>query len=1192
MKEKYKFAFFFIAIVLSIFSGKVFADSSGFIFQNFESASPLNGQKKWGCTYANRTTEQAHTGSYSFKVQGVDDWMNYYIYNMAGGPETITDFLTGAERITFWVYAAGDPKNKTLEMKFWDNNTYSENAEPDGYQVENMVKVVPGEWVQMTVLFSEFPDNFDLSNVTNIGVMHQEGGTYYVDDFEVIHGDRVAQSFEIQKRGYDPADPDDVADYAGWGWDDTDVSLVTDAGGEAPIEGDYCLKVVIDRPEGIHIGGVGLRSEVRSYDESNQYLTYNLQDLNPSQNDHFSFWVKAYPDDEILYTLCGDQYDHNLGLEIFDKETHWQFEGGVLKKFEYISDDPGTPENEEVNNGKVVWWTDKKMKYGEWTKFVIPFETFRQIDKTALATEGSEADNPVDFTKVDKIQISFFWDGIYYIDEVKTSSSVPKWDLGALRDGVLAWEVEGPLDQYRVQKNDGSGWVDATVTEDLSIPLQWMSETRLRVRSEETGSELDVPFISAWSEEFLYKPIPVLINKKRLDRDDILEWFALPGADTYRVEMATSVTGPWVFKDTLSADQSSGAKDSGANQGKTYFQTSIDGDGDNVFYRVRGEKGSDVSLWSPVHGHNLAEINSPVLATSGQILRNGKGQGDIVKLNGVNLGSMFMTEGYMDYFGYRDECETYGSEWWSEYEVREFLKSRGFSNSQIKELYDAFEKTIITEHDFNLMMDLGISYVRVPLYYIRHNEIIDSMEPGVPPQWADDTFDFDRLDWVVDQCANRGIYVCLDLHGAPGHQSARHHSGRKNYDQLFDKPNAVHSAAYKALTIDLWERIADRYKDNTYVDHEYLMGYELLNEPWQPEVQRSEEEYPDHPVPYEPFSGCGSEEELWDLYDDLYAAIRAKDPNKIIIMKGIWAIEDNGEWDIAKEDWETLPDPLSTLKVADRNGRAWSKENEWHNVMYSFNFYFWDKLETFPDRQAYIDAHKDFIDGKIAQADDFQTRYDIPETMGEFNCFDVEPGIWDYYISKFNENQWSWNVWSWKVNFRNSAWGLLNGIGNPDEDFRNELPKIKQTIGPNEETGEDVVFFEPDDYATLLEKVCTVYDSLIQFDLESQAKIMVDSIGIFADNLVYIWLGNDSSNWNDAGNWSSCILPGFAHNVNIRSIRTCEIVWPEITGTASCNDLTIECGAYLTVSDGAILNTKGMLSTRGSVTLNGTIVLD
>ncbi len=181
-------------------------------------------------------------------------------------------------------------------------------------------------------------------------------------------------------------------------------------------------------------------------------------------------------------------------------------------------------------------------------------------------------------------------------------------------------------------------------------------------------------------------------------------------------------------------------------------------------------------------------------------------------------------------------------------------------------------------------------------------------------------------------------------------------------------------------------------------------------------------------------------------------------------------------------------------------------------------------------------------------------------------------------------------MWSWKVNFRNSGWGLLNGITNPDEDFRNELPKVKEIVGKNH-LGEDVVFFEPDDYETMLEKINTAYDSLTQFNLESQAKIMVNSVATFADNLLYTWLGNNSSAWNDAGNWASVTVPDSAHNV---TIRTCASVWPEVSGAASCNDLTVECNAYLTVSNGGILNIKGILSTRGTVTLSGTgnITLD
>ncbi len=67
----------------------------------------------------------------------------------------------------------------------------------------------------------------------------------------------------------------------------------------------------------------------------------------------------------------------------------------------------------------------------------------------------------------------------------------------------------------------------------------------------------------------------------------------------------------------------------------------------------------------------------------------------------------------------------------------------------------------------------------------------------------------------------------------------------------------------------------------------------------------------------------------------------------------------------------------------------------------------------------------------------------------------------------------------------------------------------------------------------------------------------------------YNWLGNRNAAWNMACNWYSSLVPDSSHNV---TIPTCALVWPEVSGLAYCNTLTIESGASLTVADGGALN--------------------
>ena len=72
------------------------------------------------------------------------------------------------------------------------------------------------------------------------------------------------------------------------------------------------------------------------------------------------------------------------------------------------------------------------------------------------------------------------------------------------------------------------------------------------------------------------------------------------------------------------------------------------------------------------------------------------------------------------------------------------------------------------------------------------------------------------------------------------------------------------------------------------------------------------------------------------------------------------------------------------------------------------------------------------------------------------------------------------------------------------------------------------------------------------------------------------WLGTTSTNWSEPTNWSNNTIPDDTKNVVISSFGIPH--FPQITATSSCNDLTLESGASLTINSGKILTVTGTLT--------------
>jgi len=208
-------------------------------------------------------------------------------------------------------------------------------------------------------------------------------------------------------------------------------------------------------------------------------------------------------------------------------------------------------------------------------------------------------------------------------------------------------------------------------------------------------------------------------------------------------------------------------------------------------------------------------------------------------LKGTNLGNWLLPEGYMFKFKTASSprlIQTVVNELVGEDEGRRFWK--------------AYRENYITREDIRFIKQSGFNSVRVPFSYrlfVSQDEPQKLEGPG-----------YELLDRVVDWCRKEGLYVILDMHGAPGGQTG------DNIDDSWGYPFLFESAESQELTVNIWRTIAARYKQEPAV-----AGYDLLNEPI---------------AHY--FDAGSLNPKLEPLYRKIVAGIREVDKNHIIFLGG------------------------------------------------------------------------------------------------------------------------------------------------------------------------------------------------------------------------------------------------------------------------------------------------------------------
>ena len=237
------------------------------------------------------------------------------------------------------------------------------------------------------------------------------------------------------------------------------------------------------------------------------------------------------------------------------------------------------------------------------------------------------------------------------------------------------------------------------------------------------------------------------------------------------------------------------------------------------------------------------------------------GEGDLLRLKGVNLGNWFIQEIWMGICSVGDFDTGIYTQRRAEAAMR---ANPNLTEEEIRSLDEMYLDNYIQEEDFKILADLGMNAVRIP--FTCYNLTTDGYTLKENA--------FEKLDWAVDMCAKYGLYAIIDLHGAYGSQNQDLHSGDDAHFDLYgNEENELRAC-------ELWREIARHFKDNQTV-----AAYDLLNEPRRAPGK---------------FGGKLN----FDFYDKLYHVVREEDGNHMILIE-CFSFPVNGAR-LSGYDWDNI----------------------------------------------------------------------------------------------------------------------------------------------------------------------------------------------------------------------------------------------------------------------------------------------
>mgnify|MGYP000882389795 FL=1 len=188
------------------------------------------------------------------------------------------------------------------------------------------------------------------------------------------------------------------------------------------------------------------------------------------------------------------------------------------------------------------------------------------------------------------------------------------------------------------------------------------------------------------------------------------------------------------------------------------------------------------------------------------------------------------------------------------------------------------EKPWIPEKVLDTIKEIGVNCVRLPFHYP-----VQAGDKTAPEGNGAFAACLDRLERTVEQCARRGIYAIVALDLAQVNQSGS--TDNENNGSAGWLDCTLDGLRLRNRIIEIWRQAACRFAGNPAVAAFDLVGGAAAGAM----AGRS-----------------GKERLLWCFYNRLYRAVRAVDPNRIIMLETAW-------------NTQNLPDP---------------EQYRWENVMY------------------------------------------------------------------------------------------------------------------------------------------------------------------------------------------------------------------------------------------------------------------
>ncbi len=243
-----------------------------------------------------------------------------------------------------------------------------------------------------------------------------------------------------------------------------------------------------------------------------------------------------------------------------------------------------------------------------------------------------------------------------------------------------------------------------------------------------------------------------------------------------------------------------------------------------------------------------------------------------------------------------------------------------------------------------------------------------------------------QIDALLPVCRQNGLKVIIDVHTPPG-----------GYDQTSNEHRIFRESRYSAQLKNIWERIAQRYRNNATI-----WGYDLVNEPHVNDVAK------------------------WQsLAQDLATRIRRIESTRRIIVESRYGHP--GRIDELR--------PLSGIA----------------NVVYSVHMYWplqfthqgtrasYPRGIAYPGRIGGTTLNKAALENQLGDVVSFQRRHRVPIYIGEFSAARWAPGESAYnyirdLISIFEDNGWDWTYHAFR---EADVWSVEHG---PDPNNPNPSP--------------------------------------------------------------------------------------------------------------------------------------------------------